>query len=460
MNVSRLSLGLMGLAMVGLLAACNGTAAAETLSPDQVPVVPRSTDSAVVAEAVLEPARWSELSFESAGQVTEVQVSVGQRVSAGTLLLRLDTAELQLSLESARQDVLAQQAALDELLAGESQEVIARAERENAQQIAQAGVALKIKQQGLEKSLAQDNTASIAIAQARIEQLQRQQDQSRAQDLAADVTVAQVEVARAQKAVEDAQAEYNKALDRTWEPQEVRDGYAHALQQAQWNLQQAQAQLQQAQAAQQAHLVGLQVLEAQIDEAQAQLVQELATQKAYSVTLDILTSEIELAQLDLDHLQAWENPYLDEPSEEAVSQARVRVRKAELAVSQLELQMAGMALRAPFDAVVVEVKAAVGDRVDPAQGVIVLATLDQLQARTVNLVELDVARLVEGQPALVSVDALPGLEFPGVVERIALQAGEYRGDVTYAVTVRLDGSEQQDTLRWGMTAVVRIDTGD
>jgi hypothetical protein len=62
---------------------------------------------------------------------------------------------------------------------------------------------------------------------------------------------------------------------------------------------------------------------------------------------------------------------------------------------------------------------------------------------------------VEGQPAVVTVDALPDRQFKGHVLRIDLQAVDYRGDVTYPVTVKLD--ETVPELRWGMTALVEID---
>jgi hypothetical protein len=43
------------------------------------------------------------------------------------------------------------------------------------------------------------------------------------------------------------------------------------------------------------------------------------------------------------------------------------------------------------------------------------------------------------------------------VAKIALQPGDYRGDVVYAVTVELTDASDSP-LRWGMTALVEIDT--
>jgi hypothetical protein len=85
---------------------------------------------------------------------------------------------------------------------------------------------------------------------------------------------------------------------------------------------------------------------------------------------------------------------------------------------------------------------------------VVLATLDRLQARTVDLTELDVARVAEGQPVVVKVDALPDAPLSGHVLRIDEQSEDYRGDVVYPVIVELD--EDAPELRWGMTAMVEI----
>ena len=84
-------------------------------------------------------------------------------------------------------------------------------------------------------------------------------------------------------------------------------------------------------------------------------------------------------------------------------------------------------------------------------------TLDQLEAHTTDLTELDVANVAVGQPAEVRVDALPGYAFAGEVDEIALQGQDYRGDVVYTVIVALDGAPDP-ALRWGMTAEVRIET--
>ena len=86
---------LLMLATVGLLAGCGGAAATETVSPDEVPVVTSGADDKVVAEAVIEPDRWSELRFDAAGDVVEVLVQESDVVSESDVLARLETTDLE-----------------------------------------------------------------------------------------------------------------------------------------------------------------------------------------------------------------------------------------------------------------------------------------------------------------------------------------------------------------------------
>jgi len=158
---------------------------------------------------------------------------------------------------------------------------------------------------------------------------------------------------------------------------------------------------------------------------------------------------LEQAQNDLDRL-------LEGTDESEIEAAQLEVKTAQLALEEARSNLEKVALHAPFAGTVTKVDVDAGDTVAPSEVVLVLATLDRLQARTVDLTELDVARVAEGQAAVVTVDALPDLKLSGHVARIGLQSVDYRGDVTYPVYVELD--KPDPGLRWGMTAVVEVET--
>jgi HlyD family secretion protein len=446
----------IGIVLV-LLAGCNKAATTAATPADTVPIVAQASNR-VVAEGVVEPARWSGLSFDIPGTVSEVRVETGQSVQAGDLLARLDTDELELALKNAEQDLLVQQAALDLLDEGTREEVIARADKDNADAIVQAEIALRAKELQLEKAQLDDPSIDVAAAEIGVKQLQSQLAQARAQDPSAEMAAAQVGLERAKIALDDAQNEYNKALDRPWEDQSIRDAWAKQLEQMQLNYRLAQAELDGALKAQRAHTLSLTVLQAQIEEAQTRLEQARAAERVYPVTLDSLAADVDGAKAQLEALRTWENPNRDPAREGEIAQARVGVRKAEIAVEQIRLQLQDAELRAPFSGTVATVDVKGGDDAQPEQVVIVLATLDELQVLTTDLTELDVGRIAVGNAVEVSVDALPGETFAGVVSKIALQAQDYRGDVVYEVTVEFTEAGLPESLRWGMTAMVEIDT--
>lgn len=451
--------------LLSSLCACARQVKTGTDSATLVPVVPQSSGDRVVSEAVIEPARWANLSFDAAGKLAQVAVLPGEHVSTGQMLLHLDTAQLDLAYQRAEQDVIVYQAALDSLVGGASETVITRADRDNARATEQAQITARIKQLQLEKARAEEAAraetavADRAAANARVKQLERQLAQSTAQDPLPEVTMAQVELERSQIRLGEVRDEYNKALDRPWEPQEVRDSLARQLRQAELDFEWTEAELERARANRTAHTIGLEAMAAQLEEAKAQLAKTIAVQKSYTQTLDILAVEVEAAQLELKALQEWENPYHDQPSGEEIAQAQARLDQALLTVAETELQLQEAEIRAPFDGVVVNVHVHVGDPVTPGQTVIVLATLDQLYATTVNLTELDVVHVAVGQPVEVQVDALPGQVFLGTVHDIALQGQDWRGDVVYTVTVALTDDQDASLVRWGMSVMVTIRTG-
>jgi HlyD family secretion protein len=156
---------------------------------------------------------------------------------------------------------------------------------------------------------------------------------------------------------------------------------------------------------------------------------------------------VEQAERDLEAV-------LEEPDALDLQAARLDIEAAALALEEAESALADARLEAPFDGTVTTLNVDVGDTIAVGQSALVVATLDQLQAVTKDLTELDVVRVEVGQEVMVSVDALPDEAFVGVVSEIALQPGDYRGDVVYAVTVDL--ADVDAPLYWGMTALVEI----
>ena len=377
--------GLLTVVMVGLLVGCGSGADAATVTAEEVPVV-AVDKSQVVAEAVIEPARWSELHFDAAGEVVQVLADEGETVSAGDVLARLEMDDLERAVDRAELDLRQAELRLERL-----QEPVDEADiREAQHQVEQATAALTV---------AQMNAGTVWNSTLLNETR------------------------------EDAQELYDDRLHRY----EVRvEMYESGEEPDYWFVDQAKEQL---------------------DDARLNLdrIRQQGGVQSQDARNEVTRAEQTIQEAE-DNLARLE----EDPDRHDLEAARLDIAAAELALDEARNNLEDATLRAPVDGIVTRIDVEAGETATPGEVILVLATLDQLYARTVDLTELDVARIAEGQPVVVTVDALPELEFAGQVHEIALQPGDYRGDVVYAVTVELTGVADAP-LRWGMTAMVEIE---
>ena len=124
-----------------------------------------------------------------------------------------------------------------------------------------------------------------------------------------------------------------------------------------------------------------------------------------------------------------------------------------LANARVELDKA--TLKAPFAGTIAALDVKLGERVSPNTPLVTLADLSQYQIETTDLTELNVVKLKSGDPAVISFDALPGVELPGKIIRIDDLGQNKQGDIVYTVVVRPD--QQDERMRWKMTASVAFE---
>jgi len=390
--MAPLSALLIGLLLITGCGSPGGTAA--PAETEEAPLVSQAAAGTVIAEAAIEPARSSELIFTVGGTVEEVLVAPGDEVGEGGLLARLDVDDLELAVQEAEAALASARAQLAQVKAGSRPEEIAEAE------------------------------SQISDAQAALSQAAAQRDQ-----ITAGVTEA--EIAAAQAELTAAQAQQRQVMEETRGAREQKTD-EDARKQADYRF----------------HAANQSVAAAQARLAAAQGGAEARLRDAQSGVW-LAAAQRDVAQAELALLQAGATSEQIGVSEAAVQQAEVALAAARAALDDVEI-------RAPFAGTVTKVDVEVGETASPGLPVIILAALDQLQALTIDLTELDVARVAVGQPVEVTVDALPDLTLEGHVAEIGLRAVDYRGDVTYPVTIALD--ETTPELLWGMTAMVKIDT--
>jgi multidrug resistance efflux pump len=334
-----------------------------------------SPSDVIIAEAVVEPERWSELTFTAPGEVAEVLVAPGDRVAAGDPLILLASAQATLAVEEATAALHAAEAELALRRGQPRPEAVATAEAELVAAEGELAQALALQRQltagGTEAQIA-GMEAQLAETEARWVQLMSQLqwaeddgDDERAERLREEITVIEREIGAHEARL--------AALPRA-----------------------SAAELRAARA-------GVAAAAARRDAAQAQL--ELV--KAGSAP--------------------WE-----------IALAAAGVDQAAAALDTAQVALERTVLYAAFESTVTQVRVEPGDQVAPGQGVVVIGILDRLQVETMDMLELDVPQVAVGQPVVVRVDALRGQAFSGRVVQVGLRGEVYRGDVTVPVTIRLE----------------------
>jgi multidrug resistance efflux pump len=405
-------LGLVFLAVGVLAAGCasaDDSAAPTVAATGVVPVVMQESEERIFAEAVVEPARSVMLLAPVAGTLAEVPVAEGDLVTAGDLLMRLDSDDAAVAVARA-------EAGLAE---AEAQLALARAGT-RAEQIAVVQAQLELADAAVAQNAARRDVATAGLAEADV------------LDAQAQLLDAQLNHELADSAHDDTMKCYGVALP---------DGSERRICPTLGTIEEmARFQMEAADA-------GVVAAQAQLDMVQARIAPEIDAARAGVLTAAAGRDAVE-AQLDLA---------LAGTRSEAISVAEAGVAQAKVALAQARELLAQGRIEAPFDATLTDLPAEIGDMAAQGISVATLATLDSLQLRTTDLTELGVVNVVVGQPVLVTFDAVLAQSLHGTVTRVDPQGSSHFGEVIYDVVIELDASPEW--MRWGMTAQVEILTG-
>jgi len=143
------------------------------------------------------------------------------------------------------------------------------------------------------------------------------------------------------------------------------------------------------------------------------------------------------------------------------AQTRSALENADIALesAQLSLQRAQDALEnyivtSPISGTVIEKTFKEGDKIDSMDSgsLAVLFDLSAMELK-LNVNELDIGKIREGQTVEIAADAVPGQTFRGTVERLSVNGTTANGFTTYPVTVRL---EDYGELNPGMNVTTGI----
>ncbi len=429
-------------------------AEATAAAPTDVDAISINTGlNVVTAEGLVVPLDDTQLSFPSGGEIVEILVDEGDLVAAGDPLIRLDTTDQELAVEQAKAAVVQAEANIQTAEAGLLAAQAGFTASEVALDTSKAQLALL--EAGATPEQIALSESDVAVANAGVTLAAGNRDASLEGATGAVIAAAEAQVSAAQ-------AQYNAAI-RTYQPI-TQDEKADAKdrEQAQLQINAALANLNSAQAALDKLLSG----------------PSSGAQVAANSGVDVALNQRDSAQANLDLLLA--DPLVQQivVAESAITQAENQLNEAELGVSNAQTTMSQAeaalveataqlataernlekrTLTAPFGATVAALPVKEHEVASPAVPVITLGDFSEWRVETVDLTEADVVNIARDFPVELTFDAFPGETVTGRVIDIASSSNLIRGDVTYLTTIVLD-DDQSLPLRWGMTAVVTIDT--
>lgn len=385
----------------------------------------------VNATGAIEPEALVSLNFGLSGTIYQVNVTRGQLVKTGDVLATLNTAELELAVQQAQDGLLIQQLTLQQRQESQpSPATLAAAEADIA--AAEAG-----------KQIAE---ANLAAAEASILQAQAQLAKIQEGPSAGAIAGAQAQLANAQLQQANAQTTYNQVTDCfDVGGNQVCPGLGAPEEQARAQLANANSAVEVAQ---------LQLQEAQQGASAADIAAASAAVASSKAQRDAAQGNVASAEANIARAQAAYDRLLEPPTEAeiAILQAQVASAETNLAIAKLRLDQARIV--APIDGRVANVLIHQGELAAPGAPAISVVNEGAFHI-TVNVDEIDIDQIAEGQQVAITLDALPDTPVQGTISEIAPTSTSDGGVVTYLVTINIIAAEGF-SLRPGMSANASI----
>ncbi len=401
----------------------------------------------VTAAGVLRADQSAVLRWQTSGSIESVNVKKGDPVSMGQILASLEQTSLPRQLILAQVDFIEAQRKLDDLLYSQTQPAQAQKAVEDAEQALE---------DALDSKLVQSNAmAAFVRAQKAVDTAQRNLDilltpASQEGIDAARATLLQwehsLELIRLD--IERVQRKLQKDED-AYSPGESRDSYEAQLETLLQKVVRYQRLYEDAVARYQRLQMppdpnDLAVAEAKLKLAQAQLSQaqsdwERVKDGPNPADIAVLQARLDDSRRTAEHLK-------DGPDPDEVTAARAR-----LAAAQAALDLAH--IKAPFDGVITEAAAQPGDQVLPGD---VAFRLDDLSPLWIELdvSEIEVNRIREGQPVIITLDSSPGRQYNGEVVDVSAVGKISSGVASFRVKAEIRDADRAS--RPTMTASASI----
>lgn len=140
--------------------------------------------------------------------------------------------------------------------------------------------------------------------------------------------------------------------------------------------------------------------------------------------------------------------------------AALQIRNAELTLKNAQDRLEDYSITSTIDGTVIEKNYDVGDTLDTstasATGIAYPAVIYDMSALTfdISVNELDINKIQVGQEVEITADAVEGQTFTGVVDKVNINGTTASGSTNYPVTVLVDGTPEE--LKPGMNVSAKI----
>lgn len=156
-------------------------------------------------------------------------------------------------------------------------------------------------------------------------------------------------------------------------------------------------------------------------------------------------ARLESARFHLNKLDKGVNP-------DTRDLLQARLDSAVAAQSAAGQQIRDLQLTSPWAGTLSNWDLRVGQTVSPSNTVGTLADTSFWMVETTDLAEDDVVDMKVGDTVNMTINALPGKTFSGVIESIHAKGEKIQGDMTYVVHIKVDQSDPQ--FYWNMTVKI------
>jgi len=364
--------------------------------------------------------------LEVEATVSEVKVAVGDWVAAGDLLIALDTAELERAVARAEVDLASTQAELVKLQQGSDPGEIV---------VAQAN--LDAATANLVKVQSGAAPEEISAAQAKVAAVQAKLNGLFAPPNNGEIDEAKAGLQKAEIARQEAQREYDKIK---WRNDVGMTPESAALQKATVDYEAALGKL---------NRINIPSSDASVQEAKSEVQRTVS--ELQQLQNRPSAAEVAEAQAKVQDAEQKVNKLQAGPLGADLLTAEAKVQKAQLDLEEAQAKRQRAQVLAPIEGAVLEVNVTAGERGTIGKTVVTLADVRQLKL-TVKVAEVDIPQIALNQEATISIDAIRGRSFTGIVEQIDPINKADKDVVNYPVTIRLTDATL-DGVRPGMNAV-------